>query len=435
MSTTPLPSLLSTSLFSPITMSFERLPNELIVAILNHLPRDDLPSVSLTNKRLHDLVEPILYSTFTQTGDLASWHFLRTIAEKPHLCRFVRHIHAADNLEELNGSYEVDVVHQAALRNYLPDDLFGIKGYDSDTWLHDLFISRAVKVASWDVAFALLLVLCSSSLETVNFRWYSPRERSVSYPWIVEVLRQAALGGSVSRLLPRLHSVTISGGYVGGESFPASLDSLRSYHMIPSVAHVCACGISDQYAPSERRRIQDYAYNDVNRHITSLSLIDCRIAPNNIRKFLGSFHSLEKLEYIHGGDVLFVDRSVMSESLQNSRDCLQYLVVGSSDGVTNPLGGDEVNYIGSLANFAALKTLDIEMQALFGTHAADWDVTLRDVKAFLDAFPENLESLTLRNCKKSTNGLLNGLFIEERCPPRLQRLEVSKLLSCPLLSL
>jgi hypothetical protein len=73
-------------------MSLLSLPNELLLQILPSLTEPDditrssefLATVSRTNRRLHTLVEPFIYSTFEAT-ESSIGPFLRTIVERPRL--------------------------------------------------------------------------------------------------------------------------------------------------------------------------------------------------------------------------------------------------------------------------------------------------------------------------------------------------------------
>lgn len=70
------------------------LPNELWLNVINHLARDDLPSISRTSKLLHQLAEPILYEELdtakSRTGKAVEC-FFRTMIRRPELARHVKH--------------------------------------------------------------------------------------------------------------------------------------------------------------------------------------------------------------------------------------------------------------------------------------------------------------------------------------------------------
>jgi len=73
--------------------NFTSLPDELVIVIIHQIDRSSLHAVSLCDTRLHALAEPVLYSTFEQTGTRGEglFFFLRTLLAKPHLGRYVKH--------------------------------------------------------------------------------------------------------------------------------------------------------------------------------------------------------------------------------------------------------------------------------------------------------------------------------------------------------
>ena len=72
-------------------MPLDQLPKELLVGVLENIGDvENRAQVSLASKRLHEAIEPMLYSSFRQTGREATGAFIRTILKKPHVVRYVK---------------------------------------------------------------------------------------------------------------------------------------------------------------------------------------------------------------------------------------------------------------------------------------------------------------------------------------------------------
>jgi hypothetical protein len=68
------------------------LSNELLVEIFRSIQDTKcLANLSLCCRRIHCVVEPVLHSKFTQTGQKAIPAFLRRIIARPDLMQYVRH--------------------------------------------------------------------------------------------------------------------------------------------------------------------------------------------------------------------------------------------------------------------------------------------------------------------------------------------------------
>lgn len=84
---------------------FQDIPNEIAVDIFHFVQQDDLLSLSLTCKSIHDLVEPMLYSTLVVSQFLFSIHtftsfpfprdsFLETLEMISGIRRMLADLHA-----------------------------------------------------------------------------------------------------------------------------------------------------------------------------------------------------------------------------------------------------------------------------------------------------------------------------------------------------
>jgi hypothetical protein len=94
------------------------LPDELVIEIASYTTcRTTLAALSQSSKRFHVIAEPLLYSTFIQTGEFAESlpRFLRTLSAKPHLGRYVKTIIAESHQE--TTILDMDFLDERELRS------------------------------------------------------------------------------------------------------------------------------------------------------------------------------------------------------------------------------------------------------------------------------------------------------------------------------
>ena len=150
-------------------MPLDQLPKELLVGVLENIGDvENRAQVSLASKRLHEAIEPMLYSSFRQTGREATGAFIRTILKKPHVVRYVKSFTA----HSINSRYAL-ATELRPVSTMLPRTNFKQKiaqmmsrislishvqdapwiGIDADEWLTDFYRSY------WDACTAFLLLL------------------------------------------------------------------------------------------------------------------------------------------------------------------------------------------------------------------------------------------------------------------------------------
>lgn len=149
-------------------MSFVSLSAELVLGIFLYLPPSTFASLSLCCKRFHQLVEPQLYRSITQTRGSTLQQFLRSLSIKPHRAKYVQHISAKawDHQTKISTRFlDIDqsgprVRPHAQIQDLLPRELFGKR--HCEEWYQRIFTNRG-----WDAIVALLFVLCTN-LESVS---------------------------------------------------------------------------------------------------------------------------------------------------------------------------------------------------------------------------------------------------------------------------
>ncbi|KAF4631504.1 hypothetical protein G7Y89_g6630 [Cudoniella acicularis] len=136
------------------TMILQNLSNELLSEILLYLLSADRVNFSLCNKHLKGVAEPILYSSFTQTGSHALLSFLRTLLSNPFLSGYVKELSitcwdfetpALDLGADSSSSPKMGVLKELVTEEFFPRE-------DPNYWLPHLFESTP---NTWDAILIL----------------------------------------------------------------------------------------------------------------------------------------------------------------------------------------------------------------------------------------------------------------------------------------
>ena len=387
-------------------MAMGILPNELLRVIFSNLYQPDLYALSLCSHHLHSIAEPFLHADFVQKGNSEIPLFLRTVARKPHLSKHVRTMSVSfrRRLHPPPRFRLSDLATQdrAILRRCMPDNIFGSR--NCDEWAQDLF-----EFEVWDAAVALLLVLFSSSLQTVTLKWFKYLSE---HTFSAAVLSHASnrLSLQPQPLLSNLNTV-----FFGGPREPAlTCHEVHQWAMIPSVKQLHAYAVDDTGRAEEVSRFST----------TDVSLKSSSLDSPGMYCFLRSFTSLRHFSYGHrGGRIL--DPSAVNNGLQKSKHSLESLALT----MENPeylRGVRGSPPMGSLAGFSALKVLDVDIEMLVGWEGSSpvW-YSPEQIEAFMSALPKSLESLVLRNCKYAVIDCINEIFLTSKIPLRLRRFKVS----------
>jgi hypothetical protein len=164
------------------------LPHELVLIVISALQGHNktLARLSLCSKELHALVEPILYSTFTQTGDEALPCFLRTILAKPSLALHLKHLTIEAISDEAPPQIPIESI--APPPSLYSGEKFWQEQYKKATSPHaldmisNIITSPDAEAYGWDAAMTLLLILVQDRLTTWTVKNYWRSDFNSSLP-------------------------------------------------------------------------------------------------------------------------------------------------------------------------------------------------------------------------------------------------------------
>lgn len=256
------------------------LPNELWLAIIDILPRKDLPNLSLVSKAIHELTEPTLYSQLDthkclQGPDISLACFFRTVVHNPKLALHVKHANLRAMHSNPRFSHGIDTIDTSFLdekgRSVIKEQISQslVDEDDKDHWCRTISLDQ-----NWDAVAAYILLASSNivSLTVMNVgapaRWYY-------------IPTHLACAGTMSKLQSvHLHQDTSS----RDANFFRVVRSLPFLN-VESVTTVHAHGMSDTSFTSAG---QTCATN-------SLTLVNCSLTDSALKDFLGVFTALKKL--------------------------------------------------------------------------------------------------------------------------------------------
>jgi hypothetical protein len=202
----------------------------------------------------------------------------------------------------------------------------------------------------WDPIAALILVLCSESLESINMVSYG----SEVADWIDYLLQQVATAQKDPRLpkfFPKLRKIELTYWDTKGQM---NLDYILPYLKLKTVAEFKGGKIGSHVFPGGLSRFDDVVFTTNN-----VSLTQSNLKAEVMRRFCSCFYSLKRFEYQHagvtsGGLARFLP-SAVREGLQNSKHCLEELILMNTDERWDFLHADTINLLGPLTEFQNLR--------------------------------------------------------------------------------
>lgn len=402
-------------------MPLDQLPKELLVGVLENIGDvENRAQVSLASKRLHEAIEPMLYSSFRQTGREATGAFIRTILKKPHVVRYVKSFTA----HSINSRYAL-ATELRPVSTILPRTNFKQKiaqmmsrislishvqdapwiGIDADEWLTDFYRSY------WDACTAFLLLLLPN-IEQIQLRVYESSLSNYGERDSPRYLTKAFSGASQQTKTflawhKTLRSITIEnwkecGPLIGSLAVFSGFESIKSFTILGSEDFD-----EEYYEDAKIPLIAD---------LTSLSLLSSNIEADTLKDFLSHCSQLKYLEYFHkevsdrygppdAHDNNF-SPAEFGRGIDHLHKILEELVVVASDYWLNMM---PFNPLGSLAGFEVLRLFDTTECILLGRDKTDpayfgwtrWHqyYTIEELRESVLNLPCSLQHLTVRNCR------------------------------------
>lgn len=402
-------------------MLLDQLPEELLVGVVKNVDDvQDRLQVSLASKRLHEAIEPMLYSSFRQTGREATGAFIRTILEKPHVVRYVKSFTAhsinspyalatelrpvSTMLPRTNFKQKIaQMMSQISLISHVQDSPW--IEIDADEWLTDFYRSY------WDACTAFLLLLLPN-IEQIKLRVYESSFSNYGDRDSPRYLTKAFLGASQQTETfvswqKTLRSITIEnwkecGPLIGNLAVFSGFKAIKSFTILGSNDFD-----KEYYESGEIPLIAN---------LTSLSLLSSNVEADTLKDFLSHCSQLKYLEYFHRE---VSDRygppdahgnnfspAEFGRGIEHLHETLEELVVVSSDYWLNMMPFDP---LGSLAGFEMLRLFDTTQCILLGRDKTDpayfgwtrWHqyYTTEELRESVLNLPSSLQYLTVRNCR------------------------------------
>ncbi|KAG4438305.1 hypothetical protein IFR05_006192 [Cadophora sp. M221] len=414
-------------------MYLSKLPDEILVEIFKTLDSPkDRSHVSQTSQKLHDIMEPILYSSFVQTGGGATPNFIRSILKKPSRAQYVksvtaRAICAHGSLSELDPVWDLFAGLEASIMKVI--------GRESTTdqrtnWLKDFYDAR------WDACTAVLLFLLPS-VEHLDLRLFNSMLNNNPYSLQPRYLLKALsmpLGNSVLadckpwqyfRWKQPLQNVSVE----NWEEYGPILKILQSFIGYESIKNLRLVGVDDSDLDGMDAANSSEYLTEVLQllgNLTGLSLLSADIDPDKLEILLSSCSHLRYLHYVQKESLLYEDGDMdlgyfcpgaFGRGIKYLEDSLEELVVTCNDYWLN---SRPYEHLGSLNTFKALRVLEITECILLGRDKTNntyhgWDRWTQhwgqeELAKSISKLPPSLEQLTILNCRTDIFDWLGYLF-------------------------
>ncbi|PVH74359.1 hypothetical protein DL98DRAFT_519327 [Cadophora sp. DSE1049] len=428
-------------------MSLVGLPDELLGEIFSHVEKQqNLVALSLVCRRVHDALEPCLYSTFTQIRPEATPAFTRTILTKPHLSRHIKRFTARmidTNARQLGhddipmGTRKM-VQFKSSIREII--QLTKLSNKEQERWVYDMHTK-----INWDLCTAFLLLLMPN-LEELSLRVYNEQLMEFSafntVNYLLKYIRLAEdrqlIPGVAHGCLSWLKSVTLEFWNERG-----SLDlGLQPFLGLDSIANFTFVGIG-KFQDSFFHYGHDFADEDISppralatmANVTSVSLISINVPQQKLDQFFSYFPDLAKLEYTHvnfpdldsiqhrhtgSNHIRLIDFSAgaFRNTIMRLENSLEELILGED----NFLCYNETEPLGSLTQFHKLRYFETAACILMGRDKKKHSYRTYNVEslrpfytqaqlaASLDNLPSGLEELVMRKCRVDSFDWLDVLL-------------------------
>jgi hypothetical protein len=392
--------------------------------------------LALTCRKLHSIVEPILYTHFETSDDTRSKEklikFMVRILARPDLAQQVRTLHTwwhCDVREDFNYEPEDWTRVETATRDVLlswEDQPKQYKGFGdfAEDWVKD------IAAGYWDVIITLI-VSRLPNLEVLNFEgWFNEFDRhppTITFPIIMGAIKQARdlqLRAELSSPLamPSLRHITIK--HSKPEKEGIQVHWLFPILNIPSIRSFEVSGIENDKRNGPPPR-WDNAWDrnsyvfDTKKLVLDRSMLD----GGTLEKFLPLFPHLEYLHYSHpapgsSGNVVLFGLQKFFKAIQHLKPCLKHLTL-LQEGWGSTLNTYPDWEIVSLNDFHQLKTIDMEVTFMFMEGPFGGSTCLAKL------LPPQLESLTLQKSLAGDVRNISKLIAQrDALVPALKRLDL-----------
>lgn len=438
-------------------MSFDRLPDETLVEIINCVGHDGLVSsfrnLAIVNRTLHRIVTPLLYEQFTEASTSSAPRFLRAVLANPQLAEGVRSykgyglpnpapenfVRTMDMLwpgqkskSEMSGKFLDLSGFQEGDFDRLQETMKRLGCQDRTEWISD------IRKGQWHAVTSMILLLLTN-LENFEVEDYRDDAETGHVEYALGIAARLQKYAFTRQFaLKHLTTVSLAGGphpskkddpVSLGPSLWSSTSSETGYLYISDVlpflklSSVQSMSISRLAAVEGCGRTSaEYLAGSPEISITDLEMTDSVLEMGEFESFLRSFSCIRRLSYEHvAAREDFLPQEI-GKSISHLKHCLEELDISSE--VEENGYNTSPQQIGSLAGFDKLRRIDLAGPDLLGY--PNWeDGATPDIK-LINILPKSLETLVVgaSDSQGEERHLRELLAAKEKDFPYLKRVKV-----------
>ncbi|KAL2828189.1 hypothetical protein BDW59DRAFT_143327 [Aspergillus cavernicola] len=409
------------------------LPVELLLRIARYLHHPHCLSLVLTCRRIYHAALPAMYSevygrrSFTTAKSLSC--FLHTIARKPHLAKSVKilGIDSWDTCDDRAASLD------SSNKPCYDEELIGnlvreASGPEEEEEVEMSQWEMSLRNGNPDAWMALLMPLLINLRELHIEYTYSPdyfnkmliraakkeKDKVTSQKLVKAAKKEKEL------VVPfqKLEEVYVT--WADTELGVSSCD-LLPYFYFPSMRKLHGESVVERLAIPNHELLDGDEASEGFSSIEEIHL-DCSNSSDGMEDWLRCCKALKSFSIEHGGAMVSEESwnsPPFAESLTRHKSTLEFLWLDISD--HNDI--DEEQWIGSLADYTALRDLHIRYPDLVGMNEEDWE-PLHEIS---DLVPPSLRTLSIAGCGEDILHWLPGQLerlIESRRTPHLVNLDL-----------
>jgi len=403
-------------------MAINALPYEIIDKILNYVMYDNddfadpirtLASISRTSRRLHQIAEPALYSTFEEFNTRSLIQYLSTIINNPHLAAHTKTYYGAHKPWTFS-KYSANVAF-SALKSKHPRLLEIIRENTRRLARAEILFEK-LEEGSWDTTTSLTLVhlpnLQHLHLMIIGFKKWNGFPARADH----EVDNYLDLGGTLLSACHRhkqLSTLTIH----------PSRESCRELDL----AHLLALLQDLVTLKKLSLRGWDLEFSGFNAKlsIVELELLDSTINASSFDSLFRLFPALEKLRYQHSRARDYTQRRPLTTSLVHAliqtKPPLKELYINSTSEDRLLVEGT-LDMVKSFSGFESLEVIDVlAFDQWMGVH---FNTLKGSIRPLAELLPSKIKRLVLRRASTWTIKQTIVLLEQKYQFPSLQALKM-----------
>lgn len=380
---------------------FDGLPSEILHLVSRYLDNNDIYHLICSSRRLYTVLQQILYTEVILCGQYHSSQqvvtFLYAVTRNPKLADYVRCLWVADwecvdiinmDITELDSDYLLNLVSERT----------GYTNEEKSKWMEDL------KKGDCCDPWLALLIPQLKYLRKILINW------AYDANYVLDMLQKVTREQEpVFRHLEEVYA-----NWWDGEEGSIPSHRMISFFSFPSVQKVGCCCLGEAYDSEDDEYDSDNYDSDDSIHlrrevplpqssnIAHLDLANSN-AGNGMRDWVQACKALKSFRLIHHGSLgrgeNFKPRR-LHESLSLHKSTLESVWAEPDDGVYID---EEDDWMGSFADFSALKTICLLLPNLVG-----FDENKRPMRKLIDVLPRSLETLYLI-INRDDEGLLDAM--------------------------